>query len=66
MAKKIRFSLLTEFQKNLSKLKFGEKVLFQILSHFPRKMILYPSTKLCFFEPFSNIQSLRKFELGFR
>ena len=41
---------------------FGE---FQGLPRFPRKMILYSSTKFGILKPWSSIQSLRKFDLGF-
>ena len=38
---------------------------FQRLSRFPRRMVLYFSSKFCIFEPFTNIQSHRKFSSGF-
>ena len=38
---------------------------FQSLSRFPRKMVLYWSTKVGIIKPWTNIQSLRTFDLGF-
>ena len=49
------------------KLQYKQKVYveFQGFSHFPRKMVLYSWTKFCMLKPWTNIQSLRKFHLGF-
>ena len=38
---------------------------FQSLSRFPRKMVLYWSTKVGIIKPWTNIQSIRRFDLGF-
>ena len=38
---------------------------FQRLPRFPRKIFLYSSSEFCIFEPFTNIQSHRRFDLGF-
>ena len=40
---------------------FGE---FQALRHSPRKMVLYSSTKFDILKPWTNIKSLRRFDLG--
>ena len=49
------------------KLKYTEKVLeeFQRLSHFPRKMVLYSSTKFCISQPWPIVSNLIRFSLGF-
>ena len=40
-------------------------VKFQSEPCFPRKMVLYLLTLICIFEPFTNIELLRKFDLCF-
>ena len=49
------------------KLKYREKVLeeFQRLSRFPRKMVLYSSTKFGILKPWTIISNLIRFDLGF-
>ena len=49
------------------KLKYREKVLeeFQRLSRFPRKMVLYSSTKFGILKPWTIISNLIRFNLGF-
>ena len=49
------------------KLKYMEKVLeeFQRLLRFPRKIILYSSTKFCILNPWAIIANLVIFDLGF-
>ena len=47
----------------ISKKVFGE---FENLPRFPRKMGLYLLTRLGIIKPWTNIQSLRRFDLGFR
>ena len=68
MAQKIQLTLFADFKTNLQKTtiyreRFFEK--FQHLLCFPRKMVLYFLTKFCIFEPFTNIQAHRTFDLGF-
>ena len=41
---------------------FGE---FQGLLHFPRKMVLYSSTKFGILKPWTNVPWIRRFDLGF-
>ena len=50
-----------------SKLKYREKNLeeFQRLARFPRKMVLYSSTKFGILKPWTNIPKLKRFDLGF-
>ena len=50
-----------------TKLQYWKKVFgeFQALPQFPREMVLYLSTKFGILKPGSNIQSLRRFKLGF-
>ena len=38
---------------------------FQRLPRFPRKMVLYSSTKFCIFKPWAIILNLTRFDLGF-
>ena len=49
------------------KLKYREKVLeeFQRFPRFPRKMVLYSSTKFCILNPWAIISNLIRFDLGF-
>ena len=49
------------------KLKYREKVLeeFQRLPRFPRKMVLYSSTKFGILKPWTIISNLIRFDLGF-
>ena len=49
------------------KLKYREKVLeeFQRLPRFPRKMVLYSSTKFGILKPWAIISNLIRFDLGF-
>ena len=53
--------------KQVRKLQHGNKVFwkFQALPHFSRSVVLYLSGKFDIFKPWTNIQSLRKLELGF-
>ena len=60
-------TLFTGFKINLYETpiygeNFGE---VSSLPCFPRKMVLYSSSQFCIFEPSTNIQSLRKFDLRF-
>ena len=50
-----------------TKLKYREKVLeeFQRLPRFPRKMVLYSSTKFGILKPWTIISNLVRFDLGF-
>ena len=47
------------------KLKYWEKVLeeFQFLPRFPKKMVLYSSTKFCIFKPWTIYSKLIRFDL---
>ena len=49
------------------KRKYTEKLLeeFQHLPRFPRKMVLYSSTKFCILKPLTIISNLIRFDLGF-
>ena len=54
-------------KESVRTLQYSEKVFgeFQGLPQFPRKMVLYLSTKLGIIEPWTNIESLRTFDIGF-
>ena len=69
ISKLIRFDLgFWQTSKQIyRKLKCREKVLkkFQRLPHFPRKMVLYSSTKLGILKPWTIISKLIKIHLGF-
>lgn len=56
-----------EFKQVYWKLKYDEKFLRKLLglSGSPEKIVLYSSSKFGSFEPYTNIQSVRRFYLGF-
>ena len=63
----INQDLLQTSNQIYRQLKYREKVFeqFQRLSRFPRKIILYSSTKFCILKPSTNIPQLIRFNLGF-
>ena len=67
VTQKIRFRLLTDSEQIYRKFQNREKVFgeFQALPRFPRKMVLYSSTKFGILKPWTNIPWPRRFDLGF-